>query len=808
MSNHVLQRVFIAFAFVVGVVAFARPASAAPCGGNKQRACCVGEARFGACKRGLVQKAKRNAGKCRNSIFQSSGICVKRKKKPARVVKPCGGTNQRACCVGEARFGACKRGLREKARANSGWCKGARFQSSGICVKRKKKPVRVVKPCGGKNQRACCLGEARFGACKRGLRQVLRRNAGWCRGKLVQSMGVCVPRKTYAPCGGLGQRACCVGEGRNCRRGLREIAGCNGACNCPLGFSNGMCAKRRGRVGEPSIGWKRARRPSRGLRGFADLHMHMFAHLAHGGKVLAGLPSHPRGMKSALASCRGKHGFPHLMVANNASTIGNGTKDMHALKPRNVDSWGGAPLFNGWPTWRSTIHQQVYYRWLERAWRGGLRLMVEHAVSNEALCISTKGVNCSNSMIAIEKQIKATKDMERYIARRGGWFKIVKTPAEARAAIRAGKLAVVQGIEVDNLFNCKLKSRCSKRYIRKQINKYWALGVRHMFPIHNFDNLFGGPATWQDVIEVGNKAVEGAWWRTQQCPRGYGFKLGKKNFTKFIALMFGFKKIGRMPKHPGSASCNARGLSSKGRYLINKLMDVGMIIDIDHMSNKSLNETFGLAARRRPTYPLVASHVQFFDLNHKSIRHERMRTRAQLKKIAANGGMIGAMLKDDFQDTDNIGKKLQVRHGRSVRNNCRHSSKTWAQMLQYAVDIMKAPVAMGSDFNGVAGHIGPRFGSDACGGNKREQVAQRNRLGYPFTIRGFGSFSKQVSGYRTFDFNHDGLAHVGLLPDLVADVKRVGLPQRYIDRLMGSAEKYIQMWERAFRVRQARRRRR
>ena len=36
-----------------------------------------------------------------------------------------------------------------------------------------------------------------------------------------------------------------------------------------------------------------------------------------------------------------------------------------------------------------------------------------------------------------------------------GWFRIVTTPQQARDAVRAGKLAVVLGIEVDNLFNCK-----------------------------------------------------------------------------------------------------------------------------------------------------------------------------------------------------------------------------------------------------------------------------------------------------------------------------------------------------------------
>ena len=75
----------------------------------------------------------------------------------------------------------------------------------------------------------------------------------------------------------------------------------------------------------------------------------------------------------------------------------------------------GAPLFNGWPTWRSTTHQQMYYRWLERAWRGGLRLMVQHAVTNEALCRNSKvmpGTNCDDEMAPVDAQIEAAYEFE------------------------------------------------------------------------------------------------------------------------------------------------------------------------------------------------------------------------------------------------------------------------------------------------------------------------------------------------------------------------------------------------------------
>ena len=68
--------------------------------------------------------------------------------------------------------------------------------------------------------------------------------------------------------------------------------------------------------------------------------------------------------------------------------------------------------------------------------------------------------------------------------------------------IADGKLAVVLGIEVDNLFNCHWNDRrrhrgdCTPDGIRQKVQEYYDLGVRHIFPIHNFNNAYGGPATW------------------------------------------------------------------------------------------------------------------------------------------------------------------------------------------------------------------------------------------------------------------------------------------------------------------------
>jgi microsomal dipeptidase-like Zn-dependent dipeptidase len=56
--------------------------------------------------------------------------------------------------------------------------------------------------------------------------------------------------------------------------------------------------------------------------------------------------------------------------------------------------------------------------------------------------------------------------------------------------------------------------------------------------------------------------------------------------------------------------------------------------------------------------------------------------------------------------------------------------------------------------------------------------------------------SRCRTGQRDWDFNIDGLAHYGLLPDMLQDLANVGLPQDVMAALFGSAEAYLDLWQR------------
>jgi microsomal dipeptidase-like Zn-dependent dipeptidase len=834
----------------------------AGCGGFGERACCLSE-RVPSCDSGLRETGAVLSFQCGGF---PDGICG---FSTPDNLDQCGGDGQRACCVGETEgFNSCDTGNIEVLDVDGGACPSPSWivgASAGTCWE----PT----SCGNEGERACTIGDGLIAgeSCAAGLIEiggdryqdplVFGPSSGWC--------------TKPSDCGGNGQRACCnaIGEYATgtvdaCNGGLTKVPGVAGDSSCGIGnlvanpVSAGHSCVDEGKpysdYPEPTTGWLGETEVEAcdaiSGKGYADLHAHMFGHLAHGGKVLAGKPyavdvqGFDLGFNKALSKeddlvLHGIHGL-------SGDALGFGTSDLkgsHNFEPVGGGNYG-SPTFNTWPTWSSTTHQQMYYKWLERAWRGGLRLMVQFAVTNEALCLSTGAdVDCADEMGPVDAQIDATFAFEKFIDDQHGgtgmgWFRIVTDPSDAQAIIDEGKLAVVLGIEVANLFDCKkdgcpvgefefavldeegieipvldeddlkqfdddgqviiemdTRPQTPEEYVQQQVDKYYDKGVRVIFPIHNFDNAFGGPATWQDAIHAGNAASENAWWTVEDCgDQGYGLEL--EPFLPWVLALISFDNLPEGPSLPPAvAHCNRNGLTSLGASTIKYMMTKGILVDVDHMSNKALDATLAIAEEQ--SRPVIASHVQFFDLNQPEVRHERMRTRAQLERIAELGGMIGAMLKDDQQE-GNYGEgpvQYSSANGNTITNDCTHSSKTWAQMYQYGVDVMKGPVAMGSDFNGVAGHVGPRFGYDACAQDHVQRAKQglaNNRLAYPFELAGFGEFEAQKTGTRTFDFNNDGLAHVGLLPDMVADLSGIGISNAELAPLFNSAMGFVNVWKR------------
>ena len=529
------------------------------------------------------------------------------------------------------------------------------------------------------------------------------------------------------------------------------------------------------------------------IRGFADLHNHQHNNLGFGGNGVWG-SAFRRGnetMEQVLRWCTEVHG-PGGVNDLLSQFFGLAT---HVKGPSDIGHHvGGYPEFDGWPRWDSLTHQTVYEDWLLRAHQGGLQLIVMLAGNSEKSCdffkLQAPGRTCDD-MEAIDREVKAAKEMEAEIDRRSGgtgkgWYRLVYTPRQARDAIARGQLAVVLGAEIDNLFDCYASNNCNEAAVSTGIQKLYDLGLRYLFPIHFTDNQFGGTALHIGLQYTRPTAVTTVhnWYgvyATSCGDKGYAFDKGR---------------------------CNTRGLSDLGRFFIRTMMSKGMLFDIDHSSRKSMDDMLELA--QAADYPVMASHARFLDIAVGDNRSEAQKTRQDLLTIRKLGGMVAPLGSQGSLDETITWPGAAAKR---IFHTCPESAESWAQAYLYAVQTAPGmPIGIGTDFNGFAYPPGPRFGPDACRLKdvsvdhikQLQSIApqrvemQMRKTSYPFNALANGvRLDKSVVGRKVFDINVDGMAHVGMLPDFIAELQAIGLTNQDLEPLMNSAEGFVQAWEKA-----------
>jgi microsomal dipeptidase-like Zn-dependent dipeptidase len=518
-------------------------------------------------------------------------------------------------------------------------------------------------------------------------------------------------------------------------------------------------------------------------KGFADIHNHQFANFAFGGLAFWGgaygdihqelpwcTPAHGPGGAGDLVGTI-LYGW-HFQLDDPLKGIG------HLV--------GGDPQFDGWPRWNSFTHQAMFEDWLARAVEGGLRLMVVHAVNNEWMCgqVATAPGRTCNDMEAVGLQLQAAKDMENYIDRKNGgpgqgWYRIAHSPDEARATIDEGKLAVVLGIEVDYLFNAHSPDDLSATRLRELLNGYFALGVRHIFPVHFSNNAFGGTAFQNPLIYD-----------------MYGPPAPSPQNPKAIAVLPYAVETEAAPEYEyRTGRRNVQGLTDLGGVLIKELMRRGIMIDVDHTSFHTRADILDLAEAN--DYPVVSGHTGFVEISHADKSHEGQLLPEEVERIRKLGGIVAPII--------NQGKLAEIESwqdstGTSVPHTCGNTTETWVQAYLYLASKMGgAPIAFGTDFNGLINPVGPRFGKEACPGGQQGSSRAGDRIESEFVAAASGvRLPQSVVGEKTFDFNEDGLAHIGLLPDFIADLEQLGLTAKDLDPLLNSAEGYVDAWDRAW----------
>lgn len=542
------------------------------------------------------------------------------------------------------------------------------------------------------------------------------------------------------------------------------------------------------------------------LFGFVDTHSHILSNFGFGGAgIYHGSPFHPLGIQHALSDCEAFHG-----VDGRQDLFGfgfdTGGSDPSALllsfllgetpEPNHVTA--GYPEFTDWPSAPdSSTHQVQYYKWLERAYLGGLRLVVQHATTNQIICDLMVALDAQptryscNDMVGVDRIIEETYNMEAYIdAQEGGpgkgWFRIVTSPEQARRVIARGKLAVIIGIETSNLFDCFLTPSdefpaCNEADVLEALDHYHSLGVRALFPVHKYDNGFSAGDGTKAIIELGNFIQTGHFASfTTDCdtsvptvfdkgptsfpglnmPREDYDSPAPNDFSNFVSDPVGTLApfIGVLLEPGGTEEvCQSHGMTPLGEFLIEQMMQRGMIVEIDHLPRRSYKRVFEMLEQN--DYPAVGTH----GMNNFGKLYE-----------------LGGVSKTGFSRCRSADTTATVDDGFQAR-------------LAQIEDAGAFPAeGFGFDLNGFAGAPGPRFGPNSGCRDQEDPVT------YPFTsYAGDVTFHEPQLGNRTVDFNTEGMAHVGLIPELIEDIRGDGVSDAELEPLFKSAEGYIRMWEKA-----------
>jgi len=497
------------------------------------------------------------------------------------------------------------------------------------------------------------------------------------------------------------------------------------------------------------------------VKGLIETHLHAMAFEFLGGSVHCGRPWHPLGITAALVDC------PDHAAGGQAAVLENLQADGNPVSGHNTDGW---PSFAGWPHYRTYTHEQTYYKWLERAWRGGLRLWVNLLVDNEVLCeVYPLKRNPCNEMHNVRLQRQRIDELIEYIdAQNGGpgkgWMRIVRDPFEARRVINEGKLALVLGIETSKLFDCgevNYVPQCDRAQIDRQLDEVHAMGVRQMELVNKLDNGLSGVAGDAGevgiVTNLGNKQDTGHFWAMETCQNPTAeHDHDKEQITtppggerdELVGAIFGaYLPRGSTPSYPPAPHCNTYGLTDLGAHLVRQMMKKQMIFDPDHMSVVARDQA--LALIEAADYGGVMSSHSWS-------------TPDSYRRIMRLGGVVTP-----------------------AEKTVPRFIEQWNALKPYRNPRYLYGTGWSTDMNGFAAQGPPRAD------------AEQNPLPYPFTsIDGSTVLDRNKTGTRTWDLNKDGTAHFGLYPDVMADVSRIGGPEITQDVLNG-AEAYVQMWERA-----------
>lgn len=466
---------------------------------------------------------------------------------------------------------------------------------------------------------------------------------------------------------------------------------------------------------------------------------------------------------------------------------------------------------------------------------------------------------CETDQVAIDRQLQAAKDLQDQIDVESGgpgkgWYRIVHSPEEARRVIGQGKLAVVLGVEASNAFGCSYKvlatvkgvpnlfgdrpnepsfglvcddtiaSGATRQRALALFEHYWDLGARDFFTVHTLDGVAGGTALSTPLLHAVNNPSRlkagGLFNRVDDI--NALINAVRPPITSFSCGSLAFD----------GGRCNSDGLTSDGVALLRLMADYGAIIDLDHLSAKAKRAAMSDTEQGLGPYPFISSHSGFAAINHGDKLSEVQVLTDQADRMIRFNGAFAPILRPATE----ISEEDTFPPGATVApHTCGGTTETFIQAYRYIVDKLQkgtlwsggkpfVGVGYGSDFDGLAGWPAPRFdnggatGGISFGETLREAFvggstlrapgrcfgftnnSSQPHVNYPFKSPMTGSeFDKSVLPWsgrtQPYDISYDGVAHVGMIPDFVEEMRVLGLTDSELSPLWHGAEAYIREWE-------------
>jgi len=522
--------------------------------------------------------------------------------------------------------------------------------------------------------------------------------------------------------------------------------------------------------------------PPAQLHGFVDLHTHPMANLGFGGKLLYGgvdvgslLPSDPdcnnnvraASEQQALGHDKSTHGG-HDFLTN---TCGDELRQraIHAIQSGlhgadESEDATGYPDFTEWPMWNDLTHQKMWVEWIRRAYSGGLRVMVALAVNNKTLgdLVAGPGDYSTDDMSSADRQIA---EIQSFVGRHADFMQVAYTSSDVKQIVSANKLAVVVGIEVDHIGNFQTAQNPgvpSDAAVKADIDRLYGEGVRYIFPIHVLDNALGGSAAYVNLFNVSNVRESGHPYDLVCADPTdnitYTYNNNDLSFTGILDQMvktgWAVTSISYGPCPPGIGQKNRLALTPTGVVAIKEMMRLGMLIDIDHMSQAAADQTLALA--QSFGYPVNSGHNGIRGSFGPDSQTERSLRRDQYASIGKLHGMAG------------------VGSGGT-------SADQWSDSYNLVVQTMGTGAVAG-------------FGTDTDGFAPGMPPPPKPAAGAPPAVQYSATFTQSVDGSKRWDYNNDGVAHYGMLPDFLQDVGGRANGAATISNLMQGAEYFYETW--------------